>query len=237
MADDIKTPDPAEPGSLPQLGRLPAVDARDRRFAMAAPPTARTFRNWLSPGPIWDQGSTPQCVSYAANRWLVSHKLVNQPPLALAAFYRECQKVDEWPGEDYDGTSVRASFKVLKALGYVESYGWATEVEPIVRHILEIGPVVIGIDWTDAMFRPDAYGYVWPSGRVVGGHAVMLSCANTRRRNPDDTTGAVRITNSWGEDWGQKGRVWLSFDAFQKLLDGLSGWPGEAATAVEVKHG
>lgn len=237
MADaDIKIPDPAEPGQLKSLGRLPAVDVRDRRFAMPAPPSTRTFRNWLSRDTAWNQGNTPQCVSYAANRFLVSHKVVNDPPMSFSAFYHECQLVDEWPGENYDGTSVRAAFKVLQRRGYVSSYGWAQEVEPVVRHILEVGPVVIGIDWTYDMFTPDPKGYVWPTGNIAGGHAVLLTCANTLRKNSDGTIGAVRITNSWSPLWGERGRAWLSFQSLQKLLDGLSGWPGEAATAIELQR-
>ena len=34
--------------------------------------------------------------------------------------YHEAQKVDEWPGEDYDGTSVRAGLDILRKRGHCE---------------------------------------------------------------------------------------------------------------------
>jgi hypothetical protein len=223
------------PGSQRRLGRLPAVDERDRRFSMAAPRTERTFRNWMSPGDIWDQGNTSECVSYAANRWLAAHRVVNALPMSLHAFYKECQRNDEWPGEDYDGTSVRAAFKILKRLGYVERYDWAFEAEPVVRHILELGPVVVGTDWTESMFYPDRHGYIWPTGRIEGGHAWLVTAANRNRKNPDGTIGAVRCFNSWGAGWGSMGKAWVTTDTLNRLLAGLSRWPGEAAAALEIR--
>ena len=34
--------------------------------------------------------------------------------------YHEAQKIDEWPGEDYDGTSVRAGLDILRKRGHCE---------------------------------------------------------------------------------------------------------------------
>lgn len=226
---------PAPPcGTLPRLGRLAAVDPRDRRFAMAAPRTERAFRSWLSPGPIWDQGATSQCVAYATNRFLVSHRIVNHP-IDHDELYRDCQRNDEWDGEAYDGTSVRAAFKVLQRRGLVAEYHWAFEVEPVVRHLLEVGPVVLGIEWTEDMFHPSPDGYVRPTGGIAGGHAILAIAVNRRRVNPDGSEGAVRLLNSWGPGWGQAGRAWVTFGDLGGLLHGLDGFPGEAATAIEVK--
>jgi hypothetical protein len=227
----------AAPPPNPQielLGRLPAVDERDRRFAMAAPPSERRFRSWLSPGEVWDQGWTSQCVAYAANRWLTSHRVVNKVAMTHEGLYAECQRVDEWPGEDYDGTSVRAAFKVLKTRGFVQAYTWASELEPVVRHILEVGPVVMGTDWTSDMFDVDEKGYIWPSGSVVGGHAWVAIAVNRNRKNPDGSVGAVRLLNSWGAEWGQWGRAWVTLPDMERLIHGLEDWPGEACTAVEI---
>jgi hypothetical protein len=84
------------------------------------------------------------------------------------------------------------------------------------------------------MFDPDGAGYIWPKGAVVGGHAYMLAAINRNRENPDGTRGAVRVLNSWGQ-WGQAGRAWMSFGSLERLMRGLVGWPGEAATANEIK--
>jgi hypothetical protein len=241
MSDDYVPPETfakvAQP--LPNqawFGRLRTSDVRDRRFRMAAPPTDRTFRIWFSIGRPWDQGPYPHCVAYAVNRYLHTHPICNKPILPHPEFYKACQREDEWPGEDYDGTSARGAFKVLKARGLVESYGWADEAAMVARHVLEHGPVPLGSDWTADMLDTDRHGYIWPTGAVLGGHQTVLIGANMRRKNPDGTIGALRGMNSWGT-WGHNGsgRFWLSVDALQKLLDGLVGWPGDAVSSIEVK--
>ncbi len=45
--------------------------------------------------------------------------------------YHEAQKVDEWPGEDYDGTSVRAGLDILRKRGHCEKDGGITKPEQI----------------------------------------------------------------------------------------------------------
>lgn len=218
----------------PMFGRLPAKDERDRRFSMAAPKSERSFRNWLSPGPIYDQGQTSMCVAYAANRFLISHKVVNHP-LPVLELYKECQQNDEWDGEDYDGTSVRAAFKVMKLHGFVGAYTWATEAEAVMRQVLEVGPVQMGTDWTMGMMVLDGAGYIWPVGELAGGHSWLIIGASRTRVNPDGSHGAFRLINSWGVGWGQKGKAWISLASLQKLMDGLDpAWPGEAATATEL---
>jgi hypothetical protein len=240
--EHVKAPDPSPIGSQRFLGRLPAIDERSRyaRYAMAAPPTTRTFRNWLSPRwqqwpRVLDQGSTSECVAYSANKFLLTHPIVNRPRDTCNELYRRAQQVDEWPGDNYDGTSVNAGMKVLRTDGLITGWTWAYEVKPIVRHILEIGPVVLGTDWTNRMYYPGTNGYIWPEGIIEGGHAYLLVCVNTLRNNPDGTVGAVRVLNSWGERWGQNGRAWMTFDVLAKLLQGLDRWPGEAAAPIEAQ--
>lgn len=229
--------------SLTGLGRLPAIDDRSNlpRFAMSAPKTEKTFRNWLSPATaqwprVLDQGNTSECVAYSTAKFLLTHRIVNYPQESCNSFYKRCQLVDEWPGTDYDGTSVNAAMKVLRADGLISSWTWAFERDPVIRHILEVGPVVAGTDWTMDMFTPDRWGYIWPTGENAGGHAYLWLGANTLRKNPDGSIGAVRGLNSWGPNWGpNKGRFWMSFGTVEKLLRGLGQWSGEAAAPLEVQ--
>lgn len=236
-APEIAKVEPPGPGMQGRFGRLPAVDHRDKqpRFAMAAPPTTRTYRYWISRGVAYDQGWTSQCVAYSTDRYLITDPIRNKLPWSHEDFYHECQRNDEWDGEDYDGTSVRAAFKVLQAHGYVTEYHWAFEAEPVIRHVLEIGPVVMGTDWTTGMIAPDKNGYLWPQGSITGGHAWLIIGVNRNRKNPDGTVGAAQMLNSWGPQWGDKGRAWLTFKALEQLIAGLADWPGEAATAKEVR--
>lgn len=220
------------------LGRIYIPDERDRNFPMAAAlPEAevRGWRYWWADGWWGDQWYTPQCVAYA---WL--HLLedgpVTQAPYAPqreaqydeGALYRpsrlyvEAQLVDAWPGEDYDGTSVRAGAKVLQREGFISSYRWAWDVDTITKALLTTGPVVVGTAWYEDMFEPDEHGYIHPRGAGAGGHAYLLNGVNTDE-------GFYRIKNSWGRGWGSNGHARIKISDMHMLLED---W-GEACLVEE----
>src|SRR5688572_24122940 len=94
----VQAPNPEIYGSQPCLGRLPAIDERSKapRFAMAAPPSARFYRNWLSPEwrewpRILDQGNTAHCVAYSCTKYLLTHPIVNRPIEKPESFYHRAQ--------------------------------------------------------------------------------------------------------------------------------------------------
>lgn len=219
------------------LGRLVAADPRDRKFLLKPLRDIEGLperRNWNASG-VLDQGGTPQCVAYSTAQWLASGPVTNrkQMPWSIAQFYRECQRNDEWPGEDYDGTSVRAAFKVLKRDGFVSGYEWAFDYGTALKHLMLVGPMVFGTDWYEGMFGPDAHGYVRPGGAIAGGHAYAVVGATRTKRDPlTGQLGAFRILNSWGAGWGQGGRAWLSFADANYLIAAQ----GEAVLGVEVKR-
>ncbi|MDN5795050.1 MAG: hypothetical protein L0H79_04785 [Intrasporangium sp.] len=72
-------------------------------------------------------------------------------------------------------------------------------------------PVIVGTDWTKAMFTPDPDGRLHPDGSVEGGHEYVLDQLDT-------DTERIWMTNTWGTSWGQAGRAWFSFADFQTLL-------------------
>lgn len=223
-----------EKGALIGLGRLHAVDSRDHHHMLRAAPVAKEIidRYWSTPHLPLDQGNTPQCVAYSGTGYLMAGPIFNQPPMAPADLYRQCQMNDEWPGENYEGTSVRALFKVLQRLGLIGEYKWAADVEGIVAHVLTQGPVVMGTNWYMDMFTPTTNGdYLEATGENAGGHAWLIIGANRHKHNPDGTVGAVRMINSRGPGWGEHGRAWLTFATLAKLLEE----DGEAGVATEIK--
>lgn len=215
------------------LGRLLKKDERDRKFLLPrrAEAANKNSRYWPAQVAL-DQGATSQCVGYSGYQWLTAFPVSNQPSFTPTDLYHEAQKQDEWPGEDYDGSSVRGCFKALKDKGYVSEYLWADNVEAIVDHLLTIGPVVMGTGWKEGMFMADKSGYIDDiGGKSVGGHAYCLIGANRLKINRGGHKGAVRILNSWGPGWASKGRAWLSFTALDELLH----QDGEACTATELR--
>jgi len=213
------------------LGRLYAPDPRDANFPMRAAlpsaPSTRTYRYWNANGWWGDQGQTSQCVAYAWAHWLedgpVSQRGV-APILNPAAIYHDAQLVDEWPGEDYDGTSVRAGAKVLKTAGFITEYRWATRLEEIVAALLDVGPVVVGFSWYQEMFEPDEAGLIHIGGSLAGGHAFVLDGISTPHK-------LIRMKNSWGREWGKNGFAYLAFEDVDHLLQE----DGEACLATEIR--
>jgi len=211
---------------LSRLGRLPSSDARDKNFPMsaafAAVPTP-TRRYW-SLGEILDQGRTSMCVGFAARQLLASspHRYRAAAPTPQE-IYRNAQLLDEWSGENYDGTSARGAMKYLAAQGIVSTYRWATTPDEIMQFVLTTGPVLLGINWHASMFFPTKAGFLVPDGNVVGGHEVLIYGVNR-------ATGVWSLANSWGS-WGPlRGRFRLAGADFNALFaDG-----GDACVASEA---
>lgn len=215
------------------LGRLHAPDARDRGFALRASipdHVANVDRYWPMTAGVLDQGDTSQCVAYSWTHFLLAapttHKVGALGNLTAFAqqLYDRAQAVDEWPGNDYEGTSARAGAKVLQADGRISEYRWAETSLTARDYVITRGPVLIGVPFYERMFVPDADGFLRPEGEVAGGHE-MLILGNSVKRN------AARILNSWGKAWGEKGRAWMSWDVLQRLLNE----GGDCCSATECK--
>ncbi len=213
------------------LGRLPAKDERDRNFLVSARhplmESERTYRYWWSNGWWGDQGKTSQCVGYGWTHFLedgeVTHNKVTPPLINPAELYKQAQEVDEWLGNDYDGTSVRAGAKVLQQLGMISEYHWAYDNETLLHTVLEVAPVVVGTNWYSDMFEPNSLGKVKIGGALAGGHCYVINGVNKTAR-------FYRCKNSWSRQWGRQGYFFLSFDDMERLISE----DGEFCLATEI---
>lgn len=208
----------------PRLDRIPEFDERSRAFPIRALLTAelplRSF-GWACPGWL-DQGQEGACVGFS---W--SHELIASPvPVEgiddtfARGVYKAAQQVDEWPGEDYSGTSVLAGAKTLQARGYMDEYRWSFSVDDALRAIGYQGPVVIGIPWYESMFQPRPSGLLEVSPGGGGGHAILVRGVSLKSRLNGEPAGlpVVRLRNSWGREWGVAGDCWIKVEDFEALL-------------------
>jgi hypothetical protein len=205
------------------LDRLQQFDERSREFPIRSLVGDKPLRSYTwSCAPHFDQKSEGACVGHgfgheAAARPVV-RKVTQQDCFDL---YRRARQLDEWPGENYEGTSVLAGAKAMAERSWLQEYRWGFSLDDVLRTVGYLGPVVIGVNWYTGMFEPDPTGLIHATGQVEGGHCTLVKGVNVSRRQ-------VRIHQSWGAAYGLGGDVLLSWDDLGMLLkDG-----GEACVPV-----
>lgn len=207
----------------------PRFDEKSRNYSirglMRTAPKRKT-KLWVV-GPILDQGGEGACVGFGWTAKVLSEpfwfnlktlpKTVPSKPDNFALYaYNSAKKVDEYPGEDYEGTSVLAGAKVMQNLGIVKSYSWAFSVDEVIDGIISKGPVVLGINWYEGMYEAPN-GVLTVSGAHVGGHCI--TAVGYRVASP--TFGgedSIILQNSWGVSWGLQGLAEIRVSELAKLF-------------------
>jgi C1A family cysteine protease len=180
-----------------------------------------------------DQGQEGACVGFG---W--SCELAARPSevedvtdaFARESIYWQAQRTDEYEGGAYpgadpfsEGSSVLAGAKVCQSLGFFSEYRWALTLEDLVLAVGYKGPAVIGIDWYEGMYDPDADGFIHPAGQIVGGHCICIIGVHVELNEGgkiDPLRSWFLLQNSWGASWGMDGRCRLTVVEMMKL------WPG-----------
>lgn len=214
------------------FGRLKAKDPDDKKFPLKAALRKKIVRpsskywtsRWVGNQNTHHGKDKSSCVGYAWHGFLQASPVNSREPLPLV-IYHGAQEHDEFDGVDYEGSTVRGGAKYLnEVIKQVKEYRWAFDLDPCLDWLATKGPLVFGTDWHTGMMKADAKGFIHSTGSVEGGHAYLILGYSEPRR-------ALRIQNSWGRGWGQKGRCWLSYDDAELLIDAA----GEACTAIEGK--
>lgn len=204
------------------LDWLPLKDERSRSYPIRAalpakPPRSYTWRcrHW------YDQGEEGQCAAYALGHEASARPrelLVPLQPEKLRGWYYAMQRIDPWPGGAYpgaapfyEGTSILAAAKVGQTAKLFTGYRWCFGLDDLVMTLGYAGPVVLGINWYEAMHETTADGQVRVGGDVSGGHAILARAVDVKRRR-------IVLRNSWGRTWGVDGDCWLSFEDAERLL-------------------
>lgn len=170
---------------------------------------------------IWlDQLQEGACVGFACAHEAGAEPVAVQGMTDAIArdIYKRAQKIDEWPGESYEGTSVLAGAKIMQEMKLWSEYRWAFGIDDVIDTLVQHGPVVFGTPWYQSMFAPKADGMMVIEGVAAGGHAYL-------GRIYDHERGRIWIRNSWmkkpdgtGSFWGINGDAWMPIESFDKLL-------------------
>ena len=207
----------------PGLGRHVLHDARsldyDAATMVSSVTTERTTYHQRH-GEIFDQGSVGACTAMAALGLMNTEPFMGSRLFtardALEFYARETVLDDrqipgQYPAEDPGSTGLW-SMKQLRADGLIPGYRWAFSLATVKR-LLQVSPVSLGLPWFNSMFSLDHNGYmiVQTFTGLAGGHQIVASGVDFERQ-------AVELTNSWGENWGVRGRAYLRFTHLEQLL-------------------
>lgn len=201
----------------PRLGRIPQTDIRNLNFDVRKTNIVvqhDTPRSYTWRCLIWlDQGNLGSCVG---NAW--AHELAARPKEVQGIdqqyavdLYHAAQKLDEWPGEAYEGTSTLGGAKATMATGKIGGYHWCTDIEAVKIVVSWRKPVVVGANWYASMFTPDVAGLVKIGGGIAGGHEWLV-------RGYSIVTDLFLCRNSWGLSYGISGDFYISAKDLDRLL-------------------
>lgn len=148
-------------------------------------------------------------------------------PFAFDLYHR-AQQQDRLMGNHWDeGASVLAGAKACKQAGHISSYRWAFGIDDVIDTLVEVGPVVIGINWYSSMYDTAPGGLVDIGGSLVGGHCILLTGYWPAHPELGDV---VVWVNSWGSDYGVHGQAYIRVADLAQLL----AQDGDACVLVDV---
>lgn len=152
------------------------------------PESMRDLIGWWS---FYDQGQEGACVGFATARALT---MIERKRFDGRDIYHRAQKIDEWPGEAYEGTSVRAGIDVVREEGPRQIKRGVT-LDPNPDHGIAVNR------WATSM--DDVY-----------------TCLKSPRL---ERQGVVAFMNSWGQlrENGRRGYphiVYMPAEVFARLM-------------------
>jgi len=184
-------------------------------------------KTWYVPKPVIDQGREGACVGFGWTNELRARPVQVRfpyPEATALGVYNQAKKIDEFPGEDYEGTSVLAGAKVVQSTGFMTGYRWAFGIQDVIDTLIAHGPVVLGIPWYDSMYETRPSGLIDVSGNIVGGHCILATGYNPKKRFLKEGLGntfeVIKLRNSWGSDYGVGGDGWIKAEDLARLLKG-----------------
>jgi len=198
------------------LGRVVQHDPRSLAFPAALAPALKTVTH-RHYGPVLDQGQVGSCTGNAAAQSLntvpLRHGRRLLTEIDAQGLYHEATVLDgfpgTWPPTD-TGSSGLAVAKASQQAGWVTGYTHAFGLDQCLAALV-LAPVIVGTNWHEDMFNPDAAGYVHPTGAIAGGHEYTLLGINVKLAR-------VTMLNSWSASWGRNGRAYITFADLGTLL-------------------
>ena len=207
--------------------------------------------------PVLDQGAEGACTGFGLAT--VAHYLLRRrqthpdpTPVSPRMLYQMAKRYDEWPGEDYSGSSARGAMKGWHKHGICSADIWpydpkkadarltiARTTDAVRRPLgayfrvnhkdlvaMHAAIAEVGVLYATAMVH-DGWGDPGPDGVIEYSAAVTGGHAFAIVAYDRD---GFWIQNSWGESWGKEGFARISYDEW--LANGTDIWVARLGAPV-----
>ncbi len=242
--------------------RPDAPDLMDRFFEPSLNTLAKELDN-SNPKMVLDQGQEGACTGFglAAAIDFLKFKRGETVQVSARMLYEMAQKHDEWPGEDYDGSSCRGAIKGWKNMGVCRDELWPyipdNPGQLTIEKAKDARSTILGAYYrlhpvlNDYHAALNEVGVIYVSANVHKGwfaptkastndkFATIIQHSDLRGGHAFAIVGYTDlgfiIQNSWGNDWGTNGfAIWTYEDWYHNVSDG---WVFRLAVATPLAFG
>jgi len=218
--------------------RSDTPDLRDRPYEPALVPLLPELDN-RNPNLILDQGQEGACTGFGAAAVinLLYSKQGFGKTVSARMLYEMARKHDEWPGENYDGSSCRGAIRGWKNMGVCsnESWGYSTRHPGslTIERAKDARSTILGayyrlrpnlndyhaaLNETGAIYVSADVHEGWNNPRVLDGNAIADIIPSEKFTGGHafaivgyNDLGFI-IQNSWGSNWGSDGFALWSYE-------------------------
>lgn len=242
--------------------RPDTVDFRDRLFVptLIEVPPRITLEEYQSVGvPILDQGTEGACTGFGLAtvcNYLLRTRDVDADETAVSPYmlYQLAKRYDEWPGEDYEGSSARGAMKAWHKHGVCGKDVWRNGKGKTGRRLSEERAKDATARPLGAYFRVNhkdlvaMHAAISEVGVLYATAIVHSGWSNVGRdgtiRYDSEILGGhafaivaydadgLWIQNSWGNDWGKQGFARISYEDW--LENGTDVWVARLGAPIRL---
>ncbi len=226
--------------------RHDAPDIRDRYYEPPLIPLARKLDN-SKPALVLNQGQEGACTGFglAAVINYLRHSRGEQLLVSARMLYEMAQKHDEWPGENYSGSSCRGAIKGWKNMGVCSDKIWPYSTSKpgklSIDKVKDARTTILGayyrlstnlndyhaaLNETGAIYVSATVHTGWDSPKktkdckfVTINQSTKITGGHAFAIVGYNETGFI-VQNSWGKHWGTDGfAVWTYEDWYENVSD------------------
>lgn len=218
---------------MAQLDRIPSPPSNSAAYPIRAivPTTPeRRETHWALTGDFpLNQGVQGACTAFGTAAELSALPIAIPTGNAFAFnLYEDIRAEDRAMGYHFPaGATMLAAMRAAKRHGHIQGYRWAQSIDDIRDAVLTHGSVVMGTWWYAGMDTWDPAGLVRVTGDRRGGHCWTIVGYLPAHEVHGEVFEAV---NSWGPDWGLRGRFRITVADVARLLAD----DGEAAIVTDT---